>query len=237
MLLAEELDTQPTSLYRSSKGIWVITNSSGGDDFTQGRGEFITAKPGPTPLGLKWRCFQDGKWPVDESVSVEDFSAAFGEVLLRRGPPMVVTRKCAGGSGHASEPGYSYTSVPASFDCVTSSEFCFNDSPVYCKFTKELLAEMAEALEETLQERSATSVVLEDELDLIDGSAQTEKLKEAVQDELMMASYRVYLTEPWFGLKTYIQVSDAILLFSVCASYGVAAGVYFASVYDKKKMS
>jgi len=27
----------------------------------------------------------------------------------------------------------------------------------------------------------------------------------------------------------YIQVADAILLFSVCASYGVAAGLYFSA--------
>jgi len=55
-----------------------------------------------------------------------------------------------------------------------------------------------------------------------------------VQEELFQASYRVYLSAPWFGLKTYIQVADAILLFSVCASYGVAAGIFFASAHDKK---
>ena len=55
-----------------------------------------------------------------------------------------------------------------------------------------------------------------------------------VQEELFQASYRLYLSAPWFGLKTYIQVADAILLFSVCASYGVAAGIFFASAHDKK---
>lgn len=115
----------PMRLYRSMKGIWVMTDSSEDDG-----GQFITSKPGPSPMGLKWRCFKDGKWPVDDTLSIQDFSADFSEVLLRRGPPQLITRTCGGGSGHASAPGYSYTSVPATFDCMTSSEFCFNDSPV-----------------------------------------------------------------------------------------------------------
>lgn len=224
----------PMHLYRSTKGIWVMTSSSE-EDLSKDHGEFITSKAGPSPVGLKWRALIEGRWPADDTLVVADYSEEFNEILLKRGPPRVVTRTCTGGAGHASEAGYSYTDTPATFDCRTSSEYCFNDSPVYCNFNQQFLLQMTEALNETLQERSATSVVLEDELELIDGKDQTRKLKQAVQEELLVASYRVYLMEPWLGISVYIQVADAILLFSVCASYGVAAGIFFASVFDKQK--
>ena len=50
-----------------------------------------------------------------------------------------------------------------------------------------------------------------------------------------MASFRVYLMAPWLGMKTYVQTADAILLFSVCASYGVAAGIFFSAAKNKKE--
>ena len=44
---------QPMHLYRSSRGIWVMTEST--SNFEQNRGTFITSKAGESPIGLKWR--------------------------------------------------------------------------------------------------------------------------------------------------------------------------------------
>lgn len=48
------VDGSASHLYRSSKGIWVITNNTA--NFEKNRGSFITKVTGESPIGLMWRC-------------------------------------------------------------------------------------------------------------------------------------------------------------------------------------
>jgi len=224
-------------LYRGASGLWTLT-ASPEEDLYHSNGLYFSAKKGETPLGLQWRVLLDGKIPLDETLQVRDFTAewegAQADAFVRAGPPTPLVGQCEGGVGPAESPN-KYEPVPATFTCLSNSSFCVNNSQVYCNFSKGLLLGLIGGLEEAVQDVSAELVVLEDELDLLDGAGQTEYLKKKVQDDLELASHRVYLLRPLLGLKTHIQVIDAILLFSVCASYGVAAGIVSAYLLDKTK--
>jgi hypothetical protein len=46
-------DGEDMHMYRSSNGIWVMTNITA--NFESNRGSFITSKTGASPIGLGWR--------------------------------------------------------------------------------------------------------------------------------------------------------------------------------------
>lgn len=223
-------------VFRSKDGKWMMTNNT--ENFENDRGSFITSQAGDTPIGLKWRYHLFGKWPFDDSLAFRPYTEEYDSIIFERqlysGPPKKITRGCINGTGNASDPGYSYTDTPRYFQCLSSSQYCYNDSAVFCQFDQDEVTRIVELLEAELLENSATLVVLEDEVDDLGGPNRIEQLRHLVQQELGLSAFRVYLTDPIFGFNTYVQIVDAVLLFSFCAAYGVAAGVFFSSASLKR---
>jgi hypothetical protein len=83
------------------------------------------------------RYHADGKWPADNTLTIDDVSEEWAEEELRRGPPRVIVRNCPGGEGDYGTPGYKYSPMPATFPCLSSSPYCVHNSSVYCHFRRD----------------------------------------------------------------------------------------------------
>ena len=66
----------------------------------------------------------------------------------------------------------------------------FSSQKVYCEFTPEDVDAIIDALDEELQEVSAKAVILEDELELLDGRGQTTSLKKVCEKSSTKLSQR-----------------------------------------------
>ena len=110
-----------------------------------------------------------------------------------------------------------------SYSCASTSSVCYEESPVYCDFSVDLVKSI---MRDHDMEISTLSKKLESlEKQHTTARSQTVQLRERIQKELHRASQRVFLMEPRLLKGHYLATDNAIILIALCASFGVTAGL------------
>mmetsp|Transcript_2188 Transcript_2188/g.6322 ORF Transcript_2188/g.6322 Transcript_2188/m.6322 type:complete len:184 (-) Transcript_2188:188-739(-) len=136
------------------------------------------------------------------------------------GGDTAVTRSCGDGRG---------------FQCPRDSSQCFDGSALYCNFTVGLAKSILK-----LQEKEFGD--LENQLHTLElkreaAERETVRVRESLQSELAKVAERVYLLQPRFLKGHYIATDSAMLIISLVASIGVAAGIFFGTIVFGPKLS
>mmetsp|Transcript_12978 Transcript_12978/g.15502 ORF Transcript_12978/g.15502 Transcript_12978/m.15502 type:complete len:179 (-) Transcript_12978:127-663(-) len=118
------------------------------------------------------------------------------------------------------------------FDCKPTSAHCFKDSPVYCKFSVDLVKDIMNGHDKEIEGLAQRLEELEKQH--TSAKAAGAKLREKIQVELKQSSKRVFLMEPKFFKGHFMATDNAIFLVAIFASIGVAAGVLGGSLIFKK---
>ena len=246
----------PKVLYRSTRlGTWLLASS-----VQDAEADYLSTRASDTPMGLSWRFRNsEGKWPSDKTLHFADVTSSYDAELAielskvradeAKGLQATVVRRCSAGVGRvlasgevvqekasSDEPDDEAYNLrpPASFECPFRSAHCYDGSPIFCDFSVDFASEIVRMYEHELEVLQGEADRLDRTLHELDGHGQTHTLFSALQSDLKVASFRVYILEPWFRFRAFVAVADAIILFSSFATLGLGLGIGGAFLYAHK---